>query len=304
MRTTYSDVIDQYNHVVTSDLELIQPLISANQPRIIKDNGVFRIEPGEIVIIVEGIIAIEVEYNVGFGSAIKRGARSKTLDMLQIGKGIRGMIFGIIESYGPALSLKYTAKKNVKIVTCSKEAFEHYFIQRDRFAYLMEIMAFQLSLIIDAHHEKNLPSRYDTIKSMIYRYKKQQDAGVLHDRSLASFILKRTKMSRSYLFKILAELKEGDISKWRTVSWSILCTSYRKNFNLLSGLKRPSNRSRDYFTLHYACPPGDESCLPKPVAVRNLARRVSFTTMRMERQRPFVGLILSVYISKMQLIIL
>ncbi len=46
------------------------------------------------------------------------------------------------------------------------------FIQRDRFAYLMEIMAFQLSLIIDAHHEKNLPSRYDTIKSMIYRYKK------------------------------------------------------------------------------------------------------------------------------------
>ena len=171
MKTTYSDVIDQYNHVVASDLELIQPLISANQPRIIKDNGVFKIEPGEVIIVVEGIIAIEVEYNAGFGSASKRGARSKTLDMLQIGKGIRGMIFGIIESYGPALSLKYTAKKNVKIVTCSKEAFEHYFIQRDRFAYLMEIMAFQLSLIIDAHHEKNLPSRYDTIKSMIYRYK-------------------------------------------------------------------------------------------------------------------------------------
>ncbi|HDS6536384.1 TPA: helix-turn-helix domain-containing protein [Klebsiella aerogenes] len=213
MKTTYSDVIDQYNHVVASDLELIQPLISANQPRIIKDNGVFKIEPGEVIIVVEGIIAIEVEYNAGFGSASKRGARSKTLDMLQIGKGIRGMIFGIIESYGPALSLKYTAKKNVKIVTCSKEAFEHYFIQRDRFAYLMEIMAFQLSLIIDAHHEKNLPSRYDTIKSMICRYKKQQDAGVLHDRSLASFILKRTKMSRSYLFKILAELKEGGYIK-------------------------------------------------------------------------------------------
>lgn len=30
MKTTYSDVIDQYNHVVASDLELIQPLISAN----------------------------------------------------------------------------------------------------------------------------------------------------------------------------------------------------------------------------------------------------------------------------------
>ncbi|WP_227505052.1 helix-turn-helix domain-containing protein [Klebsiella aerogenes] len=43
--------------------------------------------------------------------------------------------------------------------------------------------------------------------------KKQQDAGVLHDRSLASFILKRTKMSRSYLFKILAELKEGGYIK-------------------------------------------------------------------------------------------
>ena len=122
MKTTYSDVIDQYNHVVASDLELIQPLISANQPRIIKDNGVFRIEPGEVVIVVEGIIAIEVEYNVGFGSAGKRGVLSKTRDMLQVGKGIRGMILGIIENYGPALSLKYTAKKNVKIVTCGKEA--------------------------------------------------------------------------------------------------------------------------------------------------------------------------------------
>lgn len=99
MKTTYSDVIDQYNHVVASDLELIQPLISANQPRIIKDNGVFRIEPGEVVIVVEGIIAIEVEYNVGFGSAGKRGVLSKTRDMLQVGKGIRGMILGIIENY-------------------------------------------------------------------------------------------------------------------------------------------------------------------------------------------------------------
>ena len=209
MKTTYSDVIDSYNHVVDSDLDVIQPLISVNQARIIKDNGVFRIEPGEVVIVVEGIISVEVEYNVGFGSVSKRVALSKTRDMLQIGKGIRGMILGIIENYGPELSLKYTAKKNVKIVTCSKDAFEHYFIQRERFSYLMEIMAFQLSLIIDAHHEKNLPSRYDTIKSMIYRYKKQRDSGVLHDKSLASFILKRTKMSRSYLFKILAELKEG-----------------------------------------------------------------------------------------------
>ncbi|MGR7464433.1 helix-turn-helix domain-containing protein [Klebsiella aerogenes] len=209
MKTTYSDIIDSYNHVVASDLELIQPLVTANQPRIIKDNCVFRIEPGEVVIVVEGIIAIEVEYNVGFGFASKLDTRSKTLDMLQIGIGICGMIFGIIESYGPAMTIKYTAKKNVKIVTCSKEDFEHYFIQSERFAYLMEIIAFQLSLIIDAHHEKNLPSRYDTIKSMIYRYKKQQDAEVLHDKSLTRFILKRTKMSRSYLFKILAELKDG-----------------------------------------------------------------------------------------------
>ncbi|AJF74991.1 MULTISPECIES: helix-turn-helix domain-containing protein [Raoultella] len=213
MKTAYSGFIDNYNDTVANDIEIIQPLISARQPRIIRDNGVFKVNQGEIVIVVDGIVSVEIEYNVGFGAEDKGGQGRKKKEMLQIGKGLRGMIFGIIENYGPAIALKYTAKKNVKIVTCDKELFERYFIQRDRFAYLMEIMAFQLALIIDAHHEKNLPSRYDTIKSMIYRYKKQKDEGVLHDKSLASFILKRTKMSRSHLFRVLAELKTGGYIK-------------------------------------------------------------------------------------------
>lgn len=44
---------------------------------------------------------------------------------------------------------------------------------------------------------------------MIYRYLKQKNEGVLHDPSLANFILRRTKMSRSYLFQVLSDLKNG-----------------------------------------------------------------------------------------------
>lgn len=44
---------------------------------------------------------------------------------------------------------------------------------------------------------------------MICRYQRQCEEGGLHDRSLAGFILKKTKVSRSYLFKIPSDLKEG-----------------------------------------------------------------------------------------------
>ena len=125
------------------------------------------------------------------------------------GKGIKGMFFGIVESYGPGIQLHYTAKKNVKVFSCNLEYFEKHFTQPDKFTFLMNMMAITLAFLLDAHDERAIGTRYFVIRSMIYRYLKQKNEGVLHDPSLANFILRRTKMSRSYLFQVLSDLKNG-----------------------------------------------------------------------------------------------
>ncbi len=73
----------------------------------------------------------------------------------------------------------------------------------------MNMMAITLAFLLDAHDERAIGTRYFVIRSMIYRYLKQKNEGVLHDPSLANFILRRTKMSRSYLFQVLSDLKNG-----------------------------------------------------------------------------------------------
>lgn len=80
MKTAYSGFIDNYNDTVANDIEIIQPLISARQPRIIRDNGVFKVNQGEIVIVVDGIVSVEIEYNVGFGAEDKGGQGRKKGD--------------------------------------------------------------------------------------------------------------------------------------------------------------------------------------------------------------------------------
>lgn len=100
-------------------------------------------------------------------------------------------------------------KKNVKVFSCNLEYFEKHFTQPDKFTFLMNMMAITLAFLLDAHDERAIGTRYFVIRSMIYRYLKQKNEGVLHDPSLANFILRRTKMSRSYLFQVLSDLKNG-----------------------------------------------------------------------------------------------
>lgn len=41
-------------------------------------------------------------------------AKTQAKKLFQVGKGIKGMFFGIVESYGPGIQLHYTAKKMSK----------------------------------------------------------------------------------------------------------------------------------------------------------------------------------------------
>lgn len=202
MKSVYSEIINNYKDLISEEETLIRSMVTPENIRLIKRGETYQIKKDEIIIILEGHFTID----------LMPSAPTDCEDddkSFRIGLGIKGMILGIIETYGPPLPLRYIAQQKVKLASFNRDVFEGFFIQQNKFSYFMKITAFTLAIVLDSFNERNFGNRYQVIRSMIYRYQRQREEGVLHDRSLAGFILKRTKMSRSYLFKILSDLKEG-----------------------------------------------------------------------------------------------
>lgn len=62
---------------------------------------------------------------------------------------------------------------------------------------------------LDAHNERGNLSGFQTIKSMLSRYLYRNEIDYGKRESLSAFIIKRTNLSRSYVYQVLAALKEG-----------------------------------------------------------------------------------------------
>lgn len=206
MKTTYSEIIAEYQKVITQDEAIMKSITASGSTRIMKSGETFRIAKGEIILLLEGLLAINMQES---SSAENEHTPAAHDTFFRVGKGVRGMILGLVESFGSAITLQYVVRHDARIVTLPYDVFEEIFIQKDKFNYLIKMTAFTLSMLLDSYNERNFSNRYSVIRSMIYRYKVQKDAGLLHGDSLAGFILKRTKISRSYLFQILADLKDG-----------------------------------------------------------------------------------------------
>lgn len=206
MKTSYSDMITDLMTLVSQESMLIHSLVRPDNVRLCQKGEIFRLSKDEIILVLEGVLAINLLQPLRSGGVSEADGHEEPF---RVGKGIQGMILGLIEAYGPLVSLQYVAKHKVKIATFTRSQFEALFSEQRKFSYLMKISSYTLAMVLDSYNERNFSSRYSVIRAMIYRYQTQRDEGLLHDNSLASFILSRTKISRSYLFKILADLKSG-----------------------------------------------------------------------------------------------
>ncbi|HAT1614294.1 TPA: hypothetical protein I8Y09_000962 [Raoultella ornithinolytica] len=218
MKVAYAEIISKYKIMVARGEPIIKSMANPDNTWVVKSGDIFKINKGEVVLVLEGVVAI----NICQESFMEHNRCITTHEEpFRVGKGIRGMLLGLVESYGPPLPLQYIAKRNVKIVKISSEDFERAFMREGHFRYFVEIISFILAMLLDSHYERAFSNRYNAIRSMIYRYQVQQEEGVLHDDSLSGFILKRTKISRSYLFQVLADLKSGgyiEVSNGKLIS--------------------------------------------------------------------------------------
>ena len=61
IQTPYSHIIDEYNKMISKNIKAIDSLTHSNNIRQIADDTPFTLSTGEIIIVLEGVIAVEMQ---------------------------------------------------------------------------------------------------------------------------------------------------------------------------------------------------------------------------------------------------
>ncbi|WP_213793657.1 helix-turn-helix domain-containing protein [Klebsiella aerogenes] len=129
---------------------------------------------------------------------------------LAVGHTFPFLPIGLIEHHFQ-LPLYYQAESQVAIVQVTMDEFEQIFYSNPEYSKLLSyILTFLSTRLIHIYYERNNDSGYATIREMLQRYLYKAEEGSLNNEGIAAFILKRTRLSRSYVFQILAGLKAGE----------------------------------------------------------------------------------------------
>ncbi|HHT7509923.1 TPA: helix-turn-helix domain-containing protein [Klebsiella quasipneumoniae subsp. similipneumoniae] len=140
-----------------------------------------------------------------------------------IGTTIEYMPVGLLEHLCPVVSFNYAALTPAKILKISISDFERIFFNTsaEYAKELTTILSYMLIVVLDVHVERRTDSGYYTIKAMLRRYLYRRKVNIQESEGIANFIIRRTNLSRSYVFRVLAELKEGEyitIKKGKLIS--------------------------------------------------------------------------------------
>nr|WP_233094085.1 helix-turn-helix domain-containing protein [Enterobacter hormaechei] len=132
-------------------------------------------------------------------------------DGLNIGNTIEYMPIGLMERYCPLAKYEYRSSAKVKLVRIAWADFDQLFFGGgcERMQALATILTYMSIFTIDLHNERRQVTSYQTIKPMLYRYLYRQETHTGENEGLALFIIKRTNLSRTHVFRVLADLKAG-----------------------------------------------------------------------------------------------
>lgn len=140
-----------------------------------------------------------------------------------IGTTIEYMPIGLLERFCPIADFKYSALTATSMLKISMADFDNIFFgeSKEYTKELAAVLSYMLIFILDVHVERRTDSGYHTIKAMLHRYLYRRSVNTDEKEGIANFIIRRTNLSRSYVFRVLAELKEGQyitVNKGKLIS--------------------------------------------------------------------------------------
>lgn len=177
-----------------TDFSLLDTLLAQNGRELSFERGV-TLQPrnGEVLVVTRGQMTIS----------------SRAEDGLAIGHTFPYMPVGLVERYY-RLPLYYRADNRTTVVQLTEVETDAVFLSTpERAALFSRIMTYMSTSLVHVYYERNNDSGYATIRDMLQRYLHKAEENTLNNEGIAAFILKRTRLSRSYVFQILAGLKEG-----------------------------------------------------------------------------------------------
>lgn len=167
------------------------------------------VKKGREMILPAGVILRPKENEILMLISGQMTVSNSSSDGLMVGQTFNFMPIGLVERHYK-LPLYYQAENEVTIIQLTTEEFDEIFYQVPKNAELLsQILTFMSSLLIHIYYERNNDSGYATVRQMLHRYMYRMEEGTKFNEGIASFILKRTRLSRSYVFQILSALKSG-----------------------------------------------------------------------------------------------
>ncbi|HEN4999037.1 TPA: helix-turn-helix domain-containing protein [Klebsiella aerogenes] len=130
---------------------------------------------------------------------------------LNIGNAIERMPIGLMERFCPLANFEYNCVTPASIIKLSWQDFDDIFISAPsgRVIELMTILSYMTIFSLDLHFERKQSNSYQIIKPMLSRYLYRARNHTNESEGIAEFIIRRTNLSRTHVFRILAGLKEG-----------------------------------------------------------------------------------------------
>lgn len=115
---------------------------------------------------------------------------------------------GIIEHYQKNVDLYYRMEENTEMLQLSDKEFEGILATNCNY-FIANVFSQTIADLVGSFFDRNHQSGYLTIRQLIYRYNSYNDTQSNVRERMVMYICRRTRLSRSYVFKILAELKSG-----------------------------------------------------------------------------------------------
>lgn len=142
---------------------------------------------------------------------------------LKIGNVIERMPIGLMERFCPLVDFEYTSMTPVTMIKLTWDDFDDIFIKAPphRAIELITILSHMTVFSLELHFERKRSSSYQIIKPMLSRYLYRTKNYTSESEGIADFIISRTNLSRTHVFRILASLKEGGyitVKKGRLIS--------------------------------------------------------------------------------------
>lgn len=156
------------------------------------DNKILNIKKGCLYFIIDGMVEV---------------SHKSTGKIVGLFKG--PLPIGFIELHYINLPLEYKIVGHASVLILKDEKLNQFLEVREVTLGMLELLKYYLYCLTVYSTFMQNSSVYNILRGMIYLYQKDCRFHLLHNEGLILYILKRTSISRSQVFKIISDLKKG-----------------------------------------------------------------------------------------------